>query len=395
MNRILRLATTTAAALLLPSCNGCSDYKVQSTEPVPGEDAGSIEDLSNDWGMWLDLDVLPDGSPVIAYYDTTAGGAGFAVGKIKGDSVRWRHQQVDGYVSSEGMDTGDRGRYMSMAVGANGEVWLAYQDSLNSVARFAHRGEDGLWATGMIDGGGGPVKGGGLFNSITFDASGNPLVVHYDEAQAELRLARYNPATLAWAAMTVDAGEAFVPAEGSTETAVDANTGLFPKVVVSAGVEYIVYYDKTFGDLKMAWGQAGSYTIETIDSEGDVGQWPDVRVVDGQIEITYHDVKNQDLKYAVGVPGSWTIETADTGAYVGADSALFTSGSFPAVVYFDGQLKDMRMAWRGASGWENKLITDDGGEALGFFNDVIEVAGRHYAACYNYTSHTVWFQPLD
>jgi hypothetical protein len=120
-----------------------------------------------------------------------------------------------------------------------------------------------------------------------------------------------------------------------------------------------------------------------------------MRIIDGKIEIAYHDVGNQDLKYAIGEPGAWTIETVDSGAYVGADTALFTSGSYPAILYYDGDNKDMKMAWRSSGGWENRLVTNDDGKALGFFNEVVEASGRHYAGCYDYTNHTLWFEALD
>lgn len=390
----LRLQVVAALGVAAMACK--SDYEQKSLDPVVVDDTALTEPFSNDWGQWLSMAILADGSPAVAYYDTTMGAAGFAVGAFSGGGVSWSHEEPDGYVGEDGLDRGDRGAFTSMVVGADGVVWMSYQDVSNHNLRFASRATDGTWTNNLADGGSGTGSGGaGYFTSINLDGAGNPVITHYDKGSAALRVAHYFPSTGMFQGEVVDEGTGYTPPEGSTESAKSADVGAFSHIDVAAGIEYIAYYDAANGDLKLAWGTTGSYTVETVDAEGDVGQWPDMRIIDGKIEIAYHDVGNQDLKYAIGEPGAWTIETVDSGAYVGADTALFTSGSYPAILYYDGDNKDMKMAWRSSGGWENRLVTNDDGKALGFFNEVVEASGRHYAGCYDYTNHTLWFEALD
>ena len=112
----LRLPIHAAAFMLISGCNGCkSDVNVASTF----EDTG--EPFLADWGSWLSMDVMPDGSPAIAYYDATDGGLGFAIASIEDDgSVSWEREQVDGFLNADNLDTGDRGKYASMKIAADG-----------------------------------------------------------------------------------------------------------------------------------------------------------------------------------------------------------------------------------------------------------------------------------
>jgi hypothetical protein len=382
----LRLPIHAAAFMLISGCNGCkSDVNI-----IPPEDTG--EPFDADWGSWLSMDVMPDGSPAIAYYDATEGGLGFAIATIDEDgAVSWTREEVDGYLNEDNLDTGDRGKYASMKVAADGTVWIVYQDVALKTLRYAVRG-DGGWTTGIADVGGGSSSDAGYFASLALDGDGNPVAVHYDQKQHNLRITRWIGS--GFTAEVLAEGEDYVPTDTGSE-AVDAQVGEFSKIVISGGIEYVAYYDRAFGDLKLSWGTSGSHSIETIDTEGDVGQWPDLLISSGTIHISYHDVGNQDLKYAYGEPGSWTTAAIDSGDYVGADSDIFldpVSGSV-SFAYFDGRNNDMKLAWQSSGTWNlDRVVGSEG--ALGFHNEVVTSGAVTYAACYDYTNRKLWFSAL-
>lgn len=393
--RLLALGGLASGALLLPTqvgCKGCaSDTQIVPKDtldtgtPTPPEE----EVWDHDWGQWLSMAVLQDGSPAIAYYDRTKGALGFAIADTSGAEVAWTREEADGYTNDEGLDVGDRGKYASMAVAQDGTVWVAYQDLSLEALRWARRDPaTRTWENNTADGGGEPSGNAGYFASLAIDATSSPVVAHHDEAMGQLRLSRWNGT--AFTSLVLDEGEATTDEAGE---AVEADVGEFASLTIQDGVEYVAYYDRALGNLKLAWGTAGNMTIEVVDQEGDVGQWPDVIVSEGQLWIAYHDVANQDLKLAHGAPGNWTIETVDSGEFVGADTALFLNGTQPAIAYFDGRNNDMKLATLVGDAWQIETLAGADG-ALGFHNEVVETGGSYFLACYDYTNRTVWFDQL-
>jgi hypothetical protein len=375
---------------LLAGCR--SDINIVTKQPTEEEEPEEVVEFTNDWGQWLSLDVLPDGRPVAAFYDNTEGAVGFAIATIDSDgTVSWSYEQPDGYPDSGGLDPGNRGKYVDMAIAPNGDVWLAYQDLQNENLRYARRYYlSGLWENGVADSGSGPDTASGLFASISLDGAGNPVVAHHDEGTGELRIAHWQGT--AFSGVVLDAGEAPAVAEG--EEPIAADVGEFPSVQIVNGVEYVAYYDKANGNLMMARGSAGAYTLEVVLEEGNVGAWVDLVVDNGTMHMAFHDVGNQHLLYAEGEPGNFSIETVDDDKYVGADTdVLLVSGS-PRIAYFDGHNNDMKLATRVGDGWDLTRVAGDS-SAMGFFNELIEVSGRVYAGCYDYTARTVWFSVLN
>ena len=64
---------------------------------------------------------------------------------------------------------------------------------------------------------------------------------------------------------------------------------------------HISYYDATNGTLKHAVWNGSGWTIQVIDSSGNVGLFTSIAMTDdGQIRISYYDRTNGHLKYALG-----------------------------------------------------------------------------------------------
>jgi len=383
------------AALLAPALQGCAACQSENNivDKEPGDDDDDVQPdpvppFTNDWGLWLSAGVMSDGSPALAYYDATAKAAGFALGTVNADgTVAWTHEQPDGYPDADGLDPGDRGKYTSLAIAANDEVWISYRDNQNKTLRYARRNAAGLWTNGVADPCAGPTPDCGLFSSIALDSGGNPVIAHYDAVGKHLRVARWNGS--AFSAVVADEGVAPEGVEGAV-----ADVGQFPRIRILNGVEYISYYDVANGDLKLATGAAGAYTVETVDAEGDVGAWSDLQIVDGVIHVSYHDIGNEDLKYASGAPGGFVTEVVDNGQTVGADTALIVNSGAPQILYHDGRNNDLRRAYKSAELWQSDRVTGEQG-ALGFHNEVISAGGQLWAASYNYTDRALWFSTLN
>jgi hypothetical protein len=386
----------------LTGCNGCVDY-------TPVHEAVG-EAFTDDWGRWLSMAVTPSGQPAIASYDTTRTSLDFAVGTLADGAVTWEHQPVDGHVV-DNADIGDRGQYASLAIGTDGMAWVSYYDGAAKVLRVAHKSaiasavgpmgpygdplgtpSGSAWVTEVADSSSGAVPDAGLFTSLALDASGHPVVAHYDAGARALRVVHSDGET--FTGELVDAGDDFTgedTGDGKPET-MEADVGKYANLLVADGTEYLAYYDAAAGDLKLATGTAGHYDIEVVDSVGNVGAWPDVLLGDdGTLTIAYQDVGNQDLKVATGRPGSWSIETVDEGPWTGADCAAFFLGDALNVLYFDGSHNNMKRAKKGGS-WQTGTVAEDG--ALGFHSEVVLLGDVAYAASYDFTRHDIWFAAL-
>ncbi|MDP2304902.1 MAG: hypothetical protein Q8P18_02620 [Pseudomonadota bacterium] len=377
-------------AFTLPGCNGCRKEPPadDDTDPI-GVDA---EPDPHDIGSWLSMRVMPDGRPAISFYDRTSDALGFAIGTLNDGVVSWSIEQVDSYPDATGLNPGDAGKYSSMAVASDGTVWVVYQDTSNGVLKYAKREKTGAWTIGNADTGGGPSYDSGYWASVAIDPAGNPVAAHYDAAKGSLRVARWTGT--AFTAAVVYEGTDYA----STDTAVESvsgNAGEYARIAIASdGTEYIAFYDRAWGALRLASGNVGGYSIEVVDDTSDVGQWPDVMVDGASVAIAYHDVSNQDLKLAKGrAGGPWNVETVDSGDHVGADSAIYGTGSEPGIVYFDGANNDMKLARMSGASWALETV-GTAGAAVGYHNETVEIDGTRYVASYDYTNRTVWFSAL-
>jgi hypothetical protein len=382
---LLPFALLAPAASFLSGCKGCSDQGIVKDEDVTDTEAPPAHDI----GAWLSLGVLPDGRPVASYEDRTKGGLGFAVGTISGDTATWVTEEVDGFPDENGLDPGDQGRYTSLAVAADGTVWIAHQDATNGVLKYARRAADGTWTTGLADTGGGSNYDSGYWASIALDGSGNPVIAHYDKAKGDLRVARWNGT--AFTGSVAHEGEDVVAEDGTT---ISGDAGAYCRLRIAPdGTEYIAFHDAARGALMLAKGGASGFTAEIVDDTGNVGQWPDFVIEGVTLKIAYQDVGDQDLEVAYGTPGAWSYSTVDAGDHVGADTVAWADGSDIAIAYFDGVNNDLKLARRSSDAWSTNTVTG-GDAARGYHNEAIVVDGRRWIGSYDYTARAIWFAPL-
>ena len=368
------------------ACKGCQENQII--------DQGKLQDtadvFSNDWGRWLDMTTINDG-PAVVYYDTTRGAIGLATGTVSGSDVLWNHEEIDGYPNEQGLDEGDRGLFASIEVDSSGTIWVAYYDAGLKNLRYATKSAEATeWTRAVADSGTGGSPDVGLFADLALDDNGYPVVAHYDQSRNTLRVSHWDGS--AFSSEVVDEGESVSVDETTT---IDANVGKFPSVTIFNGTEYISYYDVASGSLKLATGTSGNYAIEVVDDSVNAGQWTSIQMHNETIYITFHDVENNQLKIASGLPGSFAIETIDQGEAIGADTELLITSTAMYVAYHDGYNNDIKLATKTGDGDWNISTLDGADHALGFHNELIDINGAIYAACYNFTDQTVWFQQVQ
>jgi regulator of protease activity HflC (stomatin/prohibitin superfamily) len=118
---------------------------------------------------------------------------------------------------------------------------------------------------------------------------------------------------------------------------------------------HIAYFDGfPRNDLKYAWGGAGVWRIETVDSAGNVGMHASLALAEGGWpRISYYDASNRDLKYAAYDEAGWQVQTVDTIGDVGTYTslALDAQGS-PRIAYYDETAQALRYAFWDGIAWQ-------------------------------------------
>lgn len=346
---------------------GCSCNRDGNLTPQPDP-----KEVFNDIGSWLGMDAMPNGNPAVSYYDRTKGGLGFAIGKLGTDSLSWKIEEVDGYAGSDGLNPGDRGTHTDLAIASDGTAHIAYRDETNSSMRYAKRSPDGAWELGMGGSGSGAKPDFGLWSSIALDANESPVISFYDVGAESLRISHATETGF------------------SSEVIDEGGVGTYSDLLIVDGVEYIAYYDATNGDLKLASGSTGAYTIEIVASDGDVGKWPSIAKHGGEFVIAYQDAEFNDLVVATGTPGAWTSELVDASDYRGADNEVVIINDAPAIYTFDGYNNDLLLAEQSTDAWTIGKVAGDEA-ALGFHVEAMNVGSDVYVASYDYTNRFLFF----
>jgi hypothetical protein len=368
--------------------SGCSqEYNFPSFD-------NKIVEAPKDFGSWLSMDTAPDNRRIaIAYYDRSNTALGFAVGTPSAEgSVTWKHEEVDGYADSEGLDRGDKGKYCSMKVAPDGTVWVAYYDVTNGGLWAAHRrGFD--WETTMVDSGAGAKPNAGQWASLDLNNDGNPVIAHHDSGKGTLRVSRFSDG--AWTTEDAHTGEDYnVEVDGEAVYRA-ASVGTYANLQIHNGTEYIAFYDAAQQTLNLLEGFAGAYTHTVVDSSSDVGQWPSLWTDGTELHIAYHDVAGQNLKLASrSGGGSFSLNTIDSGEFRGADTEVFKHNEQMSIVYFDGHDNNMMRAEQTGTAWN---ISTVGGEtaAVGFHNESTVADGRLWVGSYDFTNRTLFIKDIS
>jgi hypothetical protein len=222
----------------------------------------------------------------------------------------------------------------------------------------------------------------GAYASLALDGSGKPRIAYYDadNAKKNLKYAKWvgpNPGD--WSVETVDS-----TGDVGQHASLALDTGGNPR---------IAYYDATNKDLNYiewsgAWG-----TPQVVDSAGDVGQYASLKLdASGNPRIAYYDAIGKNLKYAER-NGSWTVETVDdasndVGQY--ASLALDPDDSHPYIAYYDATGGDLKYAEWNTSKWV--IMTVDAVNNVGQYASIaVDAANRMKIAYYNSSSQDLLY----
>ncbi len=155
-------------------------------------------DLPPGTGLFADLSYLPDGRPVVAYYDRTTTDLMVMVG-----GASWTAIAVDAAAQS------DTGMWTSAAMDAAGTLHVAYQDALADQLLYTTWSEAGVGPVEVVDDG---VRPGdrphpvGASAALFLDSGGNPAIAYQDGLSHDMLLARRDGSS--WARESLAAGPA-------------------------------------------------------------------------------------------------------------------------------------------------------------------------------------------
>lgn len=268
--------------------------------------------------------------------------------------------------------------------GHNATAVAVTPENLSSIAYYEGVGRDlvyaeksaGTWVTTVVD----TTGDMGRWVSLAIDAQGNPHIsYHYfvdwnDVVVGDLKYAKRSGGV--WTIQTVDAA---------------GDVGAYSSLALDAqGNPCISYLDNTNGNLKYARTVGGSWTSETVESAGTVGLYTSLALDNqGNPHIAYQDVTNLRVRYASKSGSTWTLETP-SGALpvVGVQIAMdLDSQNRPHIVYYDQNVGKTKYATKSGATWSNGVATALGAEIRGSFLSLkVDAQDRPQMSYYDVTS---------
>lgn len=194
------------------------------------------------------------------------------------DGKTWYLQTVD--------HTWLAGKANSLALGPQGQPWIAYVIAGQGDLAYAHQ-VGAKWEYGTAEtratNGGSYV---GFANSIAIDRQGYPHITYIDGTKAELKYAWEDKQ--GWHAEIVDQLSAIEADWDHTSLQIDKH-----------GLPHVAYYDPSLGALKYASRDAKGWHVQVVDNDGDVGEYPSLCLDAQDVPyISYYDVTNKVLRIA-------------------------------------------------------------------------------------------------
>jgi hypothetical protein len=188
----------------------------------------SVVDGTIGVGQYTSIVLGPDGLPLIAYRDPTAGTLKLA---------RCGDNSCTNGTTLATVDAG--GSYASLVLGADGLPLISYYDTINGHLKVAHCGNTACSAGNTLT----TVDSGasvGQYTSVAIGADGLPVIAYYDAGIHDLKVAHCGD-------IACSAGTALVTVDAA------GDVGQYASITLGTdGLPVIAYYDFTNRSLKVA-----------------------------------------------------------------------------------------------------------------------------------------------
>jgi MYXO-CTERM domain-containing protein len=176
---------TNTCAVIEGTCGGCGDGTAcvggACVEVLPAPPA--VTDLYEGAGLFASAGRMPDGTPVVAFYDRTQGDLLLAA--YDGVSA-WTVTPLDALAAT------DTGQWCSLAVGGDGTVHVAYQNAVDDTLRYITFSGGMPGVSELVDDGvradrPHPV---GAASAVVIDATGGVAIAYQDSFDNDVLVAR-------------------------------------------------------------------------------------------------------------------------------------------------------------------------------------------------------------
>jgi len=167
-------------------------------------------------------------------------------------------------------------------------------------------------------------------------------------------------------------------------------TGDYPSLALDANDQpRISYYDREDGDLKYASWTGTAWSVETVDSTGDVGVYTSLALDSSdRPHISYADRDGGSLKYATFDGSDWAIEVIDGGmsSHYEHSSIALDSSDVPHIAYYGhGNLK---YASRSGGSWSTETV-DSAGTTGSFCSLMFDNENKPHISYWSFTDGKV------
>jgi len=307
-------------------------------------------DSENDVGQFSSIAVDAEGNVYISYYDATMG------------RLMYAFTSGGAWVIQVGDNVGNVGQYSSIAVDSNGSAHISYFDATSGHLKYATN-SGGIWSTSVIDG----ATSVGQYSSIALDSSEKVHISYYDANNGNLKYATNQGGT--WNTTAVDS---------------EGNVGQYSAIVTDLSDKvHISYYDVSNRNLKYATNALPSWSISPLDIVGDVGRWTSIGMgISETIHISYYDDTNTALKYATNPGGDWATSTIEDEGDVGKYSSLvLDSMGAPHISCFESDLGNLVYFVKSGADWTASTI--DEGDVGQFTSITGDADGNFHISYYD------------
>lgn len=244
----------------------------------------------------------------------------------------------------------------SIGIDSNESAHISYEDNNNGYLRYATN-KTGSWQNETIDN----SWNIGYENSIAIDKNDNNKVhiSYMDPFDSDNLLYAYGQAG-SFSTEIIENDASWWLAQFNS-IAVDNNSVVH--------IAYL-YNDNTDDKLKYASGEAGSWSLSTLESMGLVGT--DISIAldsNNYPHISYYESTNDDLKYTYRDASGWHTSTVASTDDVGrTNSIAVDSNNYPHISYYDATGDDLEYAYEDAGGWHYETVTSEGD--VGSYNSI-------------------------